>query len=198
MFTSRAEYRLRLRADNADQRLTDKGIEIGCIGSERQTIWHTKSEKLTRARTLAGSLQATPNALEAHGIGVNKDGVRRNVLDLLGSPEIDWDQLQALWPELMEIEPAIREQLENDSLYAGYMERHDSDIIAFRKDEALQLPADLDYSVIGSLSNEVRTKLTQAQPATLGAASRIPGITPAAVIALLRHVKRKKPAADAA
>ncbi|MCB1532233.1 MAG: tRNA uridine-5-carboxymethylaminomethyl(34) synthesis enzyme MnmG [Alphaproteobacteria bacterium] len=190
MFTSRAEYRLRLRADNADQRLTDKGIEIGCVGEGRQKLWQEKSEKLSAARLMVGGMQATPNELEGYGIGVNKDGQRRSVSDLLRYPDIDWEQLQGVWPELATIEPAIREQIEFDALYAGYMERHEADIAAFRKDEALELPENLDYNEIGSLSNEVRSKLEQARPATLGAASRIPGVTPAALVALLRHVKK--------
>ncbi len=190
MFTSRAEYRLRLRADNADQRLTGRGLEIGCVGSKREKVWVEKSQKLEQARDLTKSLQATPNELEAHGIGVNKDGTRRNVADLLAYPDIDWEQLQTVWPELGDVEGEIREQIEIDALYAGYMERHEADIRAFRKDEALKLPASLDYSEVGSLSNEVRQKLEQVRPVTLGAASRIPGVTPAAVIALLRHVKK--------
>lgn len=191
MFTSRAEYRLRLRADNADQRLTDLGIKVGCIGEVRQNAWAKKKEKLWAARDLVADLNATPNELEAHGIGVNKDGVRRGVSDLLAYPDIDWEQLLPVWPELSEIEPEIREQIECDALYAGYMERHEADIAAFRKDEALVLPPTLDYAAVGSLSNEVRSKLEAARPETLGAASRIPGVTPAALVALLRHVKRK-------
>jgi len=191
MFTSRAEYRLRLRADNADQRLTERGIEIGCVGDERLEAWRDKAERLSAGRALAGRLIATPNELEAHGIGVSKDGVRRNVSDLLAYPDIDWEQLQAVWPELESIGPVVREQIECDALYAGYMDRHDADIAAFRKDETLQLPVDFDYAQVGSLSNEVRQKLEMARPETLGAASRIPGVTPAAVVALLRHVKRK-------
>lgn len=191
MFTSRAEYRLRLRADNADQRLTDKGIEIGCIGQERRTFWEAKKVKLDRARTLASTLQATPNELEEHGIVINKDGKRRNLYDLLPHPNTTWDQLAAMWPQMNEIEPDMREQIECDALYAGYMDRHEADIEAYRKDENLKLPQNLDYGAVGSLSNEVRQKLEKARPVTLGAAARIPGVTPAAVIALLRHVKRK-------
>ena len=191
MFTSRAEYRLRLRADNADQRLTDKGIDIGCVGERRAKAWGNKSEKLSAARELVASLQATPNELESYGIRVNKDGVRRGVMDLLAYPDIDWEQLQGVWPELENIDLVIREQIECDALYSKYMDRHEADIEAFRKDEALALPENLDYAQVGSLSNEVRSKLELARPATLGAASRIPGVTPAAVMALLRHVKRK-------
>jgi tRNA uridine 5-carboxymethylaminomethyl modification enzyme len=190
MFTSRAEYRLRLRADNADQRLTDLGLDIGCIGPVRQKHWGSKSEKLAAARDLAHNLAATPSFLQKAGLPINQDGVRRNVLDLLAYPSITWDRLQALWPELGGFDPEIREQIEFDALYAGYMERHDADIDAFRRDEGLVLPRNLDYTLVGSLSNEVRQKLTQAQPETLGAAARIPGVTPAAVIALLRHVKK--------
>jgi tRNA uridine 5-carboxymethylaminomethyl modification enzyme len=190
MFTSRAEYRLRLRADNADQRLTGKGIEAGFVGSDRAAVWAEKSKALEGARALTRGLQATPNELENYGIGVNKDGVRRSVQALLGYPDIDWDQLSGVWPELKSVRPEIREQVEYDALYAGYMERHDSDVIAFRKDEALELPEDLDYASVGSLSNEIRQKLQQAQPTTLGAASRIPGVTPAAMVALLKHVKK--------
>ncbi len=190
MFTSRAEYRLRLRADNADQRLTDRGMEIGCIGEARAALWREKAAQLNEARALTQTLQATPNELEACGIGINKDGIRRSAFALLAYPDIDWEQLEAVWPELSAIPPAIREQVEIDALYSGYMARHEADIAAFRKDEALKLPADLDYKAIGSLSNEVRQKLEQARPATLGAAARIPGVTPAAVVALLRCVKR--------
>ncbi|MGH1374975.1 MAG: tRNA uridine-5-carboxymethylaminomethyl(34) synthesis enzyme MnmG [Alphaproteobacteria bacterium] len=190
MFTSRAEYRLRLRADNADQRLTDKGIVAGCVGEERQVVWAEKSNALSQARALVKELQATPNELEAKGIRVNKDGVRRSVADLLPYPNVTWDGLAQIWPELQKVSADIIEQIEIDSLYAGYMERHDADIAAFRKDENLVLPKDLDYKQIGSLSNEVRHKLEQVNPTTLGEAARIPGVTPAAVVALLRHVKK--------
>ncbi|MCC6597171.1 MAG: tRNA uridine-5-carboxymethylaminomethyl(34) synthesis enzyme MnmG [Alphaproteobacteria bacterium] len=195
MFTSRAEYRLRLRADNADQRLTDRGIEIGCVGAERQRVWAEKSAKLQAGMALAYDLGATPSALAGHGIDVNKDGVRRRVIDLLPYPGIEWAHLEGVWPALASIEPAIREQIECDALYAGYMERHDADVAAFRKDEELRLPVDLDYGLIGALSNEVRGKLEKVRPQTLGAASRIPGVTPAAMVALLRHVQRKTPTA---
>ena len=191
MFTSRAEYRLLLRSDNADQRLTDKGIEWGCVDSTRADVWNIKKEKLEKARALTTSLKATPNELEAYGITVNKDGKRRNVGEILCYRDVSWDNLCDIWPELKEIEPVISEQIQIDAGYAGYIDRQMADIAAYRKDENLELPDGLDYAAIGSLSNEVRQKLEAARPTTLGAASRIPGVTPAAVIALLRHVKRK-------
>ncbi|MBI1326554.1 MAG: tRNA uridine-5-carboxymethylaminomethyl(34) synthesis enzyme MnmG [Alphaproteobacteria bacterium] len=197
MFTSRAEYRLRLRADNADQRLTNKGIAIGCVGSERATIWGEKEAALMAGRALMETLKATPNELAKQGLTINQDGVRRSAFDLLRYPDIEWNQLASIWPEMDQIAPLIREQIEIDAAYTGYMDRHEADIQAFRKDENLRLPEGLDYAQIGSLSTEVRTKLERARPTTLGAASRIPGVTPAAIIALLRHVKKddKKSAA---
>ena len=191
MFTSRAEYRLLLRSDNADQRLTDKGIELGCVDVSRETLWKEKKNKLEAARTMVQELTATPSALNEKGIAVNMDGRRRSAFDLLRYPEIAWSDLEAIWPEMEDIEAPIREQIEIDALYAGYMTRQAAEIEAFRKDEALRLPERLDYGQIGGLSNEVRQKLEQVRPETLGAASRIPGVTPAAVIALLRHVKRR-------
>lgn len=197
MFTSRAEYRLRLRADNADQRLTDIGIAFGCVGEERAEIWATKKQKLEDARQMVHGYSATPNELESAGIAVNKDGVRRSVSALLSYPNITWAQLEAVWPDLSRISPQVREQIEIDSMYAGYMGRHDADIEAYRKDENLILPKDIDFAAVGSLSNEIRQKLEHVKPTTLGEAARIPGVTPAAVIALLRYVKKpsKKDAA---
>lgn len=192
MFTSRAEYRLRLRADNADQRLTDRGVAIGCVGAVRAASWGDKKDALTKARSLVTELQATPNALAKQGLKVNQDGTKRSAFDLLGFPHITWDDLSLIWPVLQDIPASIATQISIDALYAGYMDRHDADIAAFRKDEALKLPDDLDYGAVGSLSGEVRDKLEKARPATLGAASRIAGVTPAALVALLRHVKSKK------
>lgn len=191
MFTSRAEYRLSLRADNADQRLTERGLEIGCIGTERAQVWTEKKQQLDAGRALADSLLATPNELIKQGLTVNQDGQRRSAADLLRYPDISWEALMTVWPQLGDIAPPIRAQIEIDALYSGYATRQDADILAFRKDEALILPNDLDYNMVGSLSNEIRQKLTFAKPETLGAASRIPGVTPAAIMALLRHVKKK-------
>jgi tRNA uridine 5-carboxymethylaminomethyl modification enzyme len=190
MFTSRAEYRLRLRADNADQRLTDYGLDLGCIDAARTAVWGDKKAALARERALAQGLKATPNELEPHGLHVVKDGVRRSAFDLLAYPNIGWAEVLRVWPQLQEIGEPIREQIGIDALYAGYMGRHEADIEAFRKDEALKIPENFDYTQIGSLSNEVRQKLDHVRPATLGAASRIPGVTPAALTALLRFVKK--------
>jgi len=190
MFTSRAEYRLMLRADNADLRLTAKGRAIGCIGQERSRAFDRRVSALDQARSLMRSLTATPNALRKEGIAVNLDGVRRSAAELLAYPDIDFARLARIWPELRGFGAGTVEQLEVDARYQGYLGRQEADIRAFRRDEALQLPADLDYGAIGSLSMEVRSKLAAARPATLGAAARISGVTPAALTALLRHVKR--------
>ncbi len=194
MFTSRAEYRLSLRADNADQRLTPLGMQIGCIGNERAEAFAKKSAQLEEARELAKSLSATPHELAKMGLTVNQDGVRRNAYDLLSSG-VEFSQLCQLWPELSKLTAEIAEQVEIDGKYAGYMERQDADIKAFLRDEGMQLPDNLDFDTVGSLSAETRQKLKAVKPATIGAAARIPGITPAAIIALLKHVKRTKKAA---
>jgi tRNA uridine 5-carboxymethylaminomethyl modification enzyme len=197
MFTSRAEYRLTLRADNADQRLTALGIETGCVGSERIRHFEAKIEDLNKAKNMAKNLTATPSQLIRQGLKINPDGVRRSALELLSYADISIAQLTVIWPELAGIAPEIVEQLEIEGKYAGYMERQDIDIRAFRKDEALALPADLDIDAIGSLSAEIRQKLRQVAPGNLGAAARIPGMTPAALVALLRYVKRDKDSREA-
>ncbi len=198
MFTSRAEYRLSLRADNADQRLTPLGLAIGAIAAPRRQAFTAKAEALAEARRLAFGLSKSPAALAKLGFPVNQDGQPRNVMNLLGYPGIDMSRLAEIWPELAKFSPAIVEQIEIDARYAGYMERQEADILAFRKDESLSLPADLDYDAVGGLSAEVRLKLKQARPATLGQAGRISGVTPAALITLLGHVKRRARRSSAA
>jgi tRNA uridine 5-carboxymethylaminomethyl modification enzyme len=195
MFTSRAEYRLTLRADNADRRLTPRGMALGCVSSERATAFTLKAALLEQGRALMESLSATPPVLRAAGLSINQDGVRRSAFDLLGYPSVDWPELVKLWPELEGLRPDIAEQLSIEGGYAGYLDRQHSDIAAFRRDEDLRLPEDLDYDEVGSLSNEIRAKLKAARPINLGAASRIPGMTPAALTALLAHVKRHRRAA---
>jgi tRNA uridine 5-carboxymethylaminomethyl modification enzyme len=192
MFTSRAEYRLSLRADNADQRLTPLGLQLGCIGASRETAWTAKAAALDAARALVRDLKMTPPELQKRGFPVNQDGQARSAAMLLGYPDMSVARLSAIWPELQGLAPEIVEQVEIDGLYAGYMERQEADIVAFRKDEGLVLPEGLDYDAVGGLSNEVRAKLKQHKPGTLGQAARISGVTPAALSALLGYVKKAK------
>ncbi len=198
MFTSRAEYRLRLRCDNADLRLTPRGQAVGCIGPLRARRFAAKADALARARSLVESLSATPDEARAKGIAINRDGVRRSAFDLLRYPGVDMARLSALWPALAELPAEAVEQIEIDARYAGYLERQEADIQAFRRDEALVLPADLDYAAIAGLSNEARQVLMDSRPATLGAAARLSGITPAATVTLLRYVRCVSEAGQAA
>ncbi|HHL43541.1 MAG TPA: tRNA uridine-5-carboxymethylaminomethyl(34) synthesis enzyme MnmG [Hellea balneolensis] len=190
MFTSRAEYRLVLRADNADQRLTPLAIDLGAIGKARIEAFQNKIKTLHHARELAKTLSITPNRLKTYGIKVNEDGVRRTLMDLLAYPDIDIHRLLPVWPELQDLPDCARQALETEALYAGYIERQARDIAAFRRDEGLRLPESLNYRIIGGISNEVREKLETARPATLGQASRIEGVTPGALTALLAYLKR--------
>ncbi|HEC00955.1 MAG TPA: tRNA uridine-5-carboxymethylaminomethyl(34) synthesis enzyme MnmG [Sphingomonadales bacterium] len=192
MFTSRAEYRLKLRSDNADQRLTPIGIDHGVIGQARAVSFQEKQTALEKHGALVNSLTISPNKAADYGLKINRDGVRRSAKTLLSYPEIHMKDLSAIWPELVNIPDDITEQIEIDATYSAYLERQDADILAFRKDEGLRLPAGLDYGSIGGLSNEVREKLSAARPATLGSAGRVSGVTPAALNSLLRYVKRKE------
>ena len=190
MFTSRAEYRLSLRADNADQRLTPRGVELGCVGPKRASMFHVKQAELEAARDWAGATVLSPSRAVTYGIKVNQDGRKRSVLEYLAYPDVTLETLEAVWPEIKNLPPEVAEQLEFDAMYAGYMDRQKADIAAFRKDEELKLPADLDYAVIKGLSNEVRQKLVDARPETIGQAGRIEGMTPAALAVLLAFVKK--------
>ncbi len=194
MFTSRAEYRLKLRADNADQRLSPRGLAVGCLSSERTAAWTAKETALAEARRLADQLRETPNKLAKQGFAVNQDGVARSAADLLALPGMDVARLATLWPELADMRADVAEQIEIDARYRGYLDRQDADIRAYRADESLRLPDDLDYAALTSLSNEVRLKLSAARPATLAAAARISGVTPAALTILLRYAERPKAA----
>lgn len=192
MFTSRAEYRLLLRSDNADMRLTRKGIDIGCVGEKRRRRFNEKVAALTEARQKLSEIGGTPKELEKLGFEVNKDGSRRNGFDLLAYGDIDWNRLANVWTRLKDTRKDVVEQLEIEAKYRGYLQRQESDIAAFRKDEAMKIPADVDYKKIGGLSNEVVMRLNKVRPETLGAASRISGVTPAAVTAVLGYVKSLK------
>ena len=191
MFTSRAEYRLALRADNADQRLTPRGVAIGCVGPERAAAFRDKIAALDAARSLARSLAVTPQEAERYGLSLNRDGQRRSAFDLLSYPTLGMPDVARIWPQLGAIDPAIAEQLETDAKYAVYLARQEADVAAYRRDEAFELPAGLDYAALPGLSNEVRQKLQAAKPATIGQAGRIDGVTPVALTLLVAHVRRK-------
>jgi tRNA uridine 5-carboxymethylaminomethyl modification enzyme len=191
MFTSRAEYRLSLRADNADQRLTALGVQAGCVGSDRKNAFAGKLAALDQARARMQALTLTPNEAQKYGIAIRLDGTRRNALELLSLPEVDCPVITKVWPELAELDSKILEQLEIDAQYSGYLDRQDADILAFRRDERLTLSADLDYGAVHGLSTEIRQKLDRIRPATLGQAARIDGVTPAALTLVLAHVRAK-------
>jgi tRNA uridine 5-carboxymethylaminomethyl modification enzyme len=190
MFTSRAEYRLTLRADNADQRLTGKGLALGCVGSTRAQQFQSKMVALTGARELANALSVTPNEAARFGIALNRDGHRRTAFELLSYPTLGMADLARIWPQLADIAPKIAEQLEIDAKYAVYLDRQSADIDAYRRDESFALPTNLDYAALPGLSHEIRQKLEVARPRTIGQAGRIDGITPAALTLLVAHVRR--------
>ncbi|MFC1659231.1 tRNA uridine-5-carboxymethylaminomethyl(34) synthesis enzyme MnmG [Pseudomonadota bacterium] len=191
MFTSRAEYRLMLRADNADLRLTQKGIEIGCVGKERAKIFTKRVKSIESTRKLLKSLSLSPSKLIEKGVDIRKDGIKRSAYQLLAFPNITLDGLKKVWSELNKIDEDILKQVGIEANYSAYLKRQEKDLELFKKDENLKISKDLDYDKIASLSNEVRGKLKEAKPTTIGMASRIPGITPAAVIAILVYLKKK-------
>ncbi len=190
MFTSRAEYRLTLRADNADQRLTARGVALGCVGSERAAYHAAKMAALQSAKALAKSLAITPNEGLKHGLSLNRDGQRRSAFELLAYPEIEWPQVAAIWPELAAIDPVIATHLEIDAKYDVYLARQAADVSAFRRDESLIL-ADVDYAQVPGLSNEARHKLETVRPRTIGQAARIEAMTPAALAILAAYLRRQ-------
>jgi tRNA uridine 5-carboxymethylaminomethyl modification enzyme len=191
MFTSRAEYRLSLRADNADQRLTGKGLAIGCVGPERARLHAARMGALDEARHMARALSVTPKEAERHGLALKRDGHRRTAFELLAYPGIGIADLTPMWPQLGALAPKIAEQLEIDAKYAVYLDRQATDVAAYRRDETLELPPGLDYGDLPGLSMEVRQKLAAIRPRTLGQAGRIDGVTPAALTLLAAHVRRK-------
>ncbi len=190
MFTSRAEYRLKLRADNADQRLTPLGAKLGCVATGRAMTYRDKQAALQAARTRLETLNLTPDQGARFGLAINRDGRRRSGFELLSYPGVTFDRLAAIWPELAEIDQAIARQIAVDARYAVYLKRQEADIAAFRKDEGIAIPRSTDYAAISGLSTEVRQKLERHRPATLGQATRIDGLTPAALMLLLAHVKK--------
>jgi tRNA uridine 5-carboxymethylaminomethyl modification enzyme len=192
MFTSRAEYRLSIRADNADQRLTPRGIELGLVKQVRARAFAGRMGSLERARTLCGDLNLTPDQAGRHGIHLNRDGARRTAFELLAYPAIDMMRLVAVWPELGSLDRFASEQIEIEAKYAVYLDRQDADIAGLRRDDALALPDEIDFSEISGLSNELREKLAAVRPATLGQAGRIDGMTPAALALILAAAKRHR------
>ena len=190
MFTSRAEYRLTLRADNADQRLTPLGIDVGCVGAARGAVFAAKSKKLAEGAALLGSLALTPDEAAKFGLAVNRDGRKRSAFELLSYASVDVARLAAIWPEIGKLDPAIAEQLAVDARYAVYVRRQELDIAAFRKDEGIAIPGDFAFAALPGLSAELRQKLDRHRPANLGQAARLDGMTPAALMLLLAHLKK--------
>jgi tRNA uridine 5-carboxymethylaminomethyl modification enzyme len=190
MFTSRAEYRLTLRADNADQRLTEKGIALGCVGRARAQHHRAKMDALNAARALSKSLTITPNEAIKHGLSLNRDGQRRSAFELMAYPDIGWSEVRTIWPELSAIDSVIATHLEIDAKYDVYLERQSADVEAFRRDEGMVL-SEVDYQQVPGLSNEVRAKLAKARPFTVGQAGRIDGMTPAALGILAAYLRRE-------
>ncbi|HVP99444.1 MAG TPA: tRNA uridine-5-carboxymethylaminomethyl(34) synthesis enzyme MnmG [Roseiarcus sp.] len=190
MFTSRAEYRLALRADNADERLTEKGVALGCVGRERAAAHRARKRELDKARALLNAQSAPPAMLEANGLPMNKNGARRSAFDLAAREECTIARLAEIWPALAEIPVALRPRLEADAKYAVYLDRQSADIARYRRDEGLALPPDLDYDTLSGLSNEMRQKLAAVRPLSLGQASRIEGVTPSALALVAVHARR--------
>jgi tRNA uridine 5-carboxymethylaminomethyl modification enzyme len=198
MFTSRAEYRLALRADNADQRLTEKGIVLGCVGPERREAYRAKAAALADARAFARSVSVSPSEAERHGLNLKKDGHRRTAFELLSYPDVSLADVSRIWPRLGDLPAKVAEQLEIDAKYDVYLSRQAADIASYRRDEALVLPDDLDYAAISGLSNEVRHRLISHRPRTIGHAGKIEGVTPAALTLLVAHLRRGAAARSAA
>ena len=192
MLTSRAEYRLNLRSDNADDRLTELGIKFGIVGQKRAEIFTQKKSKILQAKEILESLKISPNKLVEFGVAVKRDGIVRNAFQLLTFPNIDFALIEKIWPQLAQIEEAIKKQIEINATYASYIKRQEQDIEIFRQDQNMKIPLDIDYSSIQSLSNEVREKLSKLRPPTIAAAFKIQGITPASIMAVMVYIRNNK------
>ena len=191
MFTSRAEFRLSLRADNADQRLTPLAMELGCVSSERRQLFEDKLGRLTHARTILEAETFTPKQVSESGIRVNQDGNRRTGMDLLAFPDVVFDDLVPLMPSLAKVDEEARQQISRDAMYANYIARQEKDVEAVKRDESHVIPADFDFTLLDGLSNELKQKLTRARPGNLAQAGKVEGMTPSALALLLFHLRRK-------
>ena len=191
MFTSRAEYRLTLRADNADLRLTNKGINIGVVLDDRSRIFKDKLSNLNNISSKMDKLTITPSKISKFGVNIAKDGVSRSAGQILSQKDVNMNKIREIWPEISYFSKEIDDQLEINAHYRGYLKKQNADILAFKRDENLIIPTNINYNVLSGLSNEVKSKFNQIKPKTMGQALRIDGITPAAVYILLSHVKRK-------
>ena len=190
MFTSRAEYRLTLRADNADQRLTPLGGAVGCVGSARSAAFAAKAKQLEQGEALLRSLMLTPDEAAKSGLSINRDGRKRSAFELLSYPDVDVARLTTIWPEIGRLDSEMAEQLAVDARYAVYVKRQELDIAAFRKDEGIAIPSEFAFAALPGLSTELRQKLERHRPASLGQAARLDGMTPAALMLLLAHLKK--------